>query len=110
MLNMKIKTGVISVLTNEVAEQTQRTQETWQQLAQSKKTIEAQKEIIRDMAKEVSFMKSQLVAWHLLLEAGIVNLPQEMFEEEDIFKGLNKNKKDKNLYNPDGSIKKHKLN
>lgn len=109
MLNMKIKTGVISVLTNEVAEQTQGAQEAWQQLAQSKKTIEAQKEIIRDMAKEVSFMKSQLVAWHLLLEAGIVNLPQEMFEEEEMFKGLNKNK-DKNLYNPDGSIKKHKLN
>ena len=47
MLNMKIKTGVISVLTNEVAEQTQGAQEAWQQLAQSKKTIEAQKEIIR---------------------------------------------------------------
>ena len=108
MLNMKIRTGVISVLTNEVAEQTQRTQETWQQLAQSKKTIEAQKEIIRKLTKEMNFMKSQLVAWHLLLETGIINLPQDnMFEEEDMFAGF---KKDKNLYNPDGSIKKHKLN
>ena len=55
----------------------------------------------------MNFMKSQLVAWHLLLETGIINLPQDMFEEEDMFAGF---KKDKNLYNPDGSIKKHKLN
>ena len=107
MLNMKIRTGVVSVLTNEVAEQAQRTQKTWQQLAQSKETIEAQKEIIRKLTKEMNFMKSQLVAWHLLLETGIINLPQDMFEEEDVFAGF---QKDKGIYNPDGSIKKNKLN
>ena len=104
---MKIRTGVISVLTNEMAEQTQRSQEAWQCVAQSKKTIEAQKEIIRGLTKEVSFMKSQLVAWHLLLDSGLINIPQNPFEEEDMFAGF---KKDKSIYNPDGSIKKNKLN
>ncbi len=104
---MKIRTGVISVLTNEMAEQTQRSQEAWQCVAQSKKTIEAQKEIIRALTKEINFMKSQLMAWHLLLDSGIINIPKNMFEEEDMFAGF---KKDKNIYNPDGSIKKNKLN
>ena len=104
---MKIRTGVISVLTNEMAEQTQRSQEAWQCVAQSKKTIEAQKEIIRDLTKEINFMKSQLMAWHLLLDSGIINIPKNMFEEEDMFAEF---KKDKSIYNPDGSIKKNKLN
>ena len=104
---MKIKTGVISVLTNEMAEQAQGSEEAWQCVAQSKKTIEAQKEIILDLTREINFMKSQLMAWHLLLDSGIINMPQNTFEEDDMFAGF---KKEKSICNPDGSIKKNKLN
>jgi small-conductance mechanosensitive channel len=109
---MKIKTGVVSVLTNEVAEQTQRTQEARQQLAQSTKTIEAQKEIIRGLYKEVDFLKSQLMAWHLLVDAEVISLPKELTEENDPAElaGVRKNQKNKDIYNADGSIKKNKLN
>jgi len=109
---MKIRTGVISILTNEMAEQTQRTQKAWQCVAQSKKTIEAQKEIILELSKEISFMKTQLVAWHLLMESGMINFPQKMFDEEtdQMLAGFKDDKEDRSMYNPDGSIKKNKLN
>ena len=107
---MKIKTGVISVLTSEMAKQAQGSEEAWQCVAQSKKTIEAQKEIIRNLTREIDFMKSQLTAWHLLLESGIIDMPQNINEEDNIFAGFKKNIKEDSIYNPDGSIKKNKLN
>ena len=108
---MKIRTGVISVLTNEVAEQAQGTQEAWQRVAQGKKTIEAQKIIIQECHREMSFLKSQLTAWHLLVDAGIIMLPQMHNEAEDpVFEIFKQEKKGRNIFNPDGSFKKNKLN